>query len=554
MSLLNKIALRQYGYFTAKQAQEAGYVNANHAYHVRVGNWLHIDWGLFRLPGYEDSFDADLMRWVLWTRGKSGRAQGVVSHCTALEYYRLLPLNRFSIQLTVPPEFRKRPPQGISLYREDLTPADLRPGPAFGVVAPVRALLQTQIELPVETREALLIEMLGRGLVTEEELAQAGLKAELERAAAGFAQVLRRPIPTSEVVSADGPAETSPRGEEQDMPKQAIAATVADRPAPAEPATGPAVADIPARTFFRARPYTERLSRRRGEAAFTLVELLVVVAIISALAGMLLPALEKALETARRAACAGNQRQIGFAAFAYAGDFADCMPGAGYSHMFGGHFQGREDKVWLEDYFDYRTYNFNERYYSIVGANNAPITKHIFKCPDRANYSYDGANRPGHWDSASPQYARCGFSPWTGGGTVESRRIAYFCRLSVMGRANVTIAQDLAHVDYTPGPWDVDYINRMNNHSRGYPSSSPEFVNALDGTGAVHGLPCTPYPPAGDNSLGQISRVSGTCGLWRKSYLFGFIWYSDDATLIKFLEPDGTVGNRGPDYIRGKMW
>src|SRR3989339_394776 len=54
--------------------------------------------------------------------------------------------------------------------------------------------------------------------------------------------------------------------------------------------------------------------------AFTLVELLVVMAIISLLAGMLLPVLSKALHTARAVSCQNNMKQLYLSVLLYADD------------------------------------------------------------------------------------------------------------------------------------------------------------------------------------------------------------------------------------------
>ncbi|NQU11909.1 type II secretion system protein [bacterium] len=69
-------------------------------------------------------------------------------------------------------------------------------------------------------------------------------------------------------------------------------------------------------------------SRRAG---FTLVELLVVTALVGTLAALLLPALSRAREESRAVVCLGNLRQLGLAAAMYAVDYrvlpTDTYPG-----------------------------------------------------------------------------------------------------------------------------------------------------------------------------------------------------------------------------------
>ena len=68
--------------------------------------------------------------------------------------------------------------------------------------------------------------------------------------------------------------------------------------------------------------------------AFTLVELLVVIAVISTLAALLMPALSHARATARKTQCVSNLRQVNLAIRMYADEHSEALPALGGTHPY----------------------------------------------------------------------------------------------------------------------------------------------------------------------------------------------------------------------------
>ena len=177
------VAEGQQGYFTSKQATNAGYQLGSQAHHVKSGNWTRVERGIYRLTRFPQSSDEQLVIYALWSRNREGRPEGVYSHQTALSIHELSDVNPAKLHMTVPAAFRRtaKPPNVLVLHRSNLNPKDIELRQGFAVTRPLRTIADLAVAESTarDLVQQALMEGRRSGVITAREISMLGRNPRL---------------------------------------------------------------------------------------------------------------------------------------------------------------------------------------------------------------------------------------------------------------------------------------------------------------------------------------------------------------------------------------
>jgi prepilin-type N-terminal cleavage/methylation domain-containing protein/prepilin-type processing-associated H-X9-DG protein len=251
---------------------------------------------------------------------------------------------------------------------------------------------------------------------------------------------------------------------------------------------------------------SDRVTKSRG---FTLIELLVVIAIIAVLIALLLPAVQAARESARRAQCTNNLKQMGLAISNYESAQASYPMGAMDATFYNpfspftpcgtyfGHTWADYILPFLEGGVQYNTFNFGRPYNSFSNETALAVKVTSYVCPSDQPSTALG---PQFIDPAQASYGAV--RGLTNNATFGwNTRNADRCgAIDSEGVFNIDISTRIASV--TDGVSNTMFVGEMSRFPN-EPAGSNFYFNAIEGYWA--GPPWTSANPFWNGD----SRITG---------------------------------------------
>ena len=136
-----------------------------------------------------------------------------------------------------------------------------------------------------------------------------------------------------------------------------------------------------------------------AKRGFTLIELLVVIAIIAILAAILFPAFAKARESARRASCASNLKQIGISLLQYTQEYDETLVRASYSgpgapNIYGDDASNATVWKWMDAIYPYIK---SEAVFNCPSDSSSNTTPYLYNQPGVGNSTGSGTFKFGSY-------------------------------------------------------------------------------------------------------------------------------------------------------------
>lgn len=227
--------------------------------------------------------------------------------------------------------------------------------------------------------------------------------------------------------------------------------------------------------------------RKRRFIAFTLIELLIVIAIIAILAAILFPVFARARENARRSSCQSNLKQIGIGLLQYIQDFDETLPRHAFGPSGDTATSNATNYKWMDAIFPYVK---SEQIFNCPSDSN----RSAYYQQQTGNYGSYGINAYGVLDH-NPTYPN--HTPPAGG---NGSTTAFDVKASQLANAAGTywVMENSNGYNGSAGPYGVPW--RVGPSIGG--SASDLYL--ADGTSATCGATPVPFP-----------RLCSTPDAWR---------------------------------------